>query len=97
MTFGRHIGNAQRISAQKRLQTRSELLATYQRPAVGGTLGQSVRRTRQYRRRTTNQPGIYDIRVGLCRRPPAYDASERAMIVVLSAWLLFAAVWLFLN
>ena len=97
MTFGRYIGKAQRISAQKRLQTRAELLVPYQRPAVRGTFGQSVLRTRQYRRRTANQQGIYDIRIGLCRRPSAHGASEQAMIVMLSAWLVFAAVWLFLN
>jgi len=96
MTFGRHIGKAQQIWAQKRLQTSSKNLAISRRPAVGGTWGQAPR-TRQYRRRTANQQGIYDIRIGLCRRPNAYDASEMAAIVVLSAWLVFAAVWLFMN
>jgi hypothetical protein len=96
MTFGRHIEKVQQISAQKPLQARSETLPTSQRPAVRRTLGESGR-TRQYRRRTTNQQGIYDVRLGLCRRPSSYDAPETAVIVMLSAWLLFAAVWLFLN
>src|SRR4051812_21524899 len=96
MTFGRHLEKAHQISAQKRFQTRAGLLGAARPPAPSATLGHSVSRP-QYPSRNSIRQRSSEMRLRLWPQLPPCDVSEKAMIVVLSAWLLFAAVYLFLH